>query len=262
MHTRDVILLQSTALTAAILITYLVLVHPISHPPKHHTVPRVLVSKSSKMLNFTRLVSCHTVPNIQLYLFAKDANHVRRLVQSLNAADYGPATANLTIFGDRDVVQKLEMWEHGGYRFFTRSLAQLRLHDEKEEQLVIVFGDEMDPSPLYAMWFLIQRCAHANTTAIAGGRESGGKVSGLAMSMDVWNSFINAPNSSATTDSVLTHISNLPNASMIIPSTTGNNHAFVRAKWQNPAYVEHDPKLMRSWDPAHKPVWEATELML
>jgi len=270
MHTRDIILLQTTATVAAILITYSVFAQskPTESKTRRPLIPHILVPSASGF-NVTKLIACPAIPAIHIQIFAQDARNLQRLVRSLDSADYGSAVANITVFGVYSVVQKLESWRHGGYKFATRSLSQLRIRESMMKNynpVVIIFDDYMDPSPLHALWFLIQRCAHPNATAIAGG---GGKdtdsVAGLAMSAEVWNGFVHywtTVNDTTTTASVVTYLSLLQNTSVIFPSLPSKDHAFVRSEWQNPAYVEHPPKLMRSWDPEHEPMWGAMEIRL
>ena len=262
MHARDVILLQSTTLMAAILITYLVLAHQKSPTITRHHPTRVLIARKSNIPNVKNLIPCHTVPIIQLYVFTKNTKHLLRLMQSLNSADYGPATADITVFGNQ--TEDVQMaWEHGEYRVVTHLISHLAVHSDNET-LVVIFDDHMDPSPLFALWFLIQRCISTNATAIAGGMESDGVFAGLAMSKAVWNDIVLDPTTDTihNTASVISYLSNIPNATVVVPHTTADDRVFVRSEWQNPAYVEHEPKLMRSWDIEHKPSWGAIEANL
>ena len=64
----------------------------------------------------------------------------------------------------------------------------------------------------------------------------------------------------SVTDAAVAYLSQLPNASIILPATKGG--VFVRDEWQNPAYVEHQPKLVRVWDPAKEQSWGAVEALL
>ena len=256
MHTRDIILIQTTATIAAIMIMYGVLVN--LPEKKRHIPPRYL---GPRTLNFTELVSCETVPTIQIHILASNIHNLKRLVTSLNAADYGPAVANLTIFGDRSVVHRLESWRHGGYKFITRHTPGVHQLQDSTKQMVIVLDDSMEVSPMYALWFLIQGCAQPNATAIAGG----GSVAGLAMTADVWNDFTRkwtTVNNTTITKSVLSYLSRLPNSTIIMPLLPSKDHVFVRPEWQNPVYVEHPPKLMRSWDPEREPAWGVVEIKI
>jgi hypothetical protein len=260
MHTRDIILIQTTATIAAILIMYGVLVN--LPEKKRHTPPRY---QGPRALNFTELVSCETVPAILIHIFTSNIHNLKRLVTSLNAADYGPAVSNLTIFGDSSVVHRLESWKHGGYKFITPPRPQAYRLQDSNKQMVIVLDDCMEVSPMYALWFLIQGCAQPNATAIAGGGKSADSVAGLAMTADVWKGFTRnwtAVNNTTPTKSVLSYLSRLSNSTIIMPLLPSKDHVFVRPEWQNPVYVEHAPKLMRSWDPEREPVWRAVEIRL
>ena len=268
MHPRDFLLIQTFLAATAIILVYMFFTQSRAeqHPSTRHSVLRILVPHEH-MLNITRLIGCKpTIPPIHIYIFARDAKKVHRLVRSLDSAGYGQTTVNLTIAGDSSVVQRLKDWRHGGYRFNTKSLAQLRQHDSKA--LVILFDDHMEPSPLHALWFLIQHC-QTSALAIAGGGDRAENAAGLAMAAGVWNSFIRWAYSNnhtlitnANTALVVDYlVSRSPNASMVFPSIGGGN-AFVRSVWQNAAYVEHAPRLTRTWDPVKEPSWGAVEIRL
>lgn len=268
MHPREILLLQTFTAAAAIIIVYVLFMqaNPRQHPPTRHSVPRILVPREH-MLNIAKLIGCApNIPPIHIVVFARDAKRTHRLVRSLDSAGYGQTTVNLTIAGDSSsVVQRLKEWRHSAYRFATRSLAQLRIHDNNNRSFVVVFDDFMEPSPLFALWYLIQYC-QTNASAIAGGGEGVDNVAGLAMSAAVWNSFIRWASSNNNTLADLTtalvmdyFISNSSNTTIVLPSIGGGN-AFVRSEWQNPAYVEHAPKLTRTWDPVKEPSWGAVEI--
>jgi hypothetical protein len=268
MHTNDIILLRTTAAIAAILISYSVFTQPYLASSKNQG-PHTL-KHDTNGLNLTKLISCQTIPFIHIHIFATNAHALHRLVKALDAADYGPAAASITILGDYSVVQKLESWRHGDYQSATRSLSQLRRNtaQDADRSFVIIFDDHMDPGPLYALWFLIQRCAYPLATAIAGGEGSDThKIAGLAMKIETWNGFVNyrasINNDTTTTASVISYLALSPNTSSIIfPSLASKDHTFVRSEWQNPAYVEQPPKLMRLWDTEHEPIWGALEVRL
>ena len=270
MHTYDITLLRTTAAIAAILITYSAFMQPYLVSSKTKGPHTHSLTHNTKGLNLTKLISCQSIPLIHIHIFATNAHTLNRLVKSLDAADYGPATASITILGDYSVVQKLESWRHGDYQFATRSLSQLRRKAARDAEgsFVIIFDDYMDPGPLYALWFLIQRCAYPLATAIAGGEGNDtNKIAGLAMEIETWNGFVNywasINNDTITTASVVSYLSLTPNTSSVIfPSLASKDHTFVRSEWQNPAYVEQPPKLMRSWDTEHEPMWGALEVRL
>jgi hypothetical protein len=177
-------------------------------------------------------------------VFASDAKRARRIVRSLGVAAYGHARVNLTIYGEQ---------MHGA--------------TASNRTLVIMLEDHMEPSPLHALWFMIQWCAldQPNRTAIAGGGVDPTSATGLAMAAELWDGFVrwatpfaaNDTTHSSITDAAVTYLSQLPNASIVLPATKGG--VFVRDEWQNPAYVEHQPKLVRAWDPAKEPSWGAVE---
>jgi hypothetical protein len=108
---------------------------------------------------------------------------------------------------------------------------------------------------MHALWFLVQRCAHPNATAVAGGGSSIGDATGLAMTADVWNGFVAWGDAGNSTAALAMYIESIPNASVIFPSL--ESHTFVREEWQNPYRTERPPKLMRSWDPERTPQWKA-----
>jgi hypothetical protein len=249
MHTKDAILLQTSTLVAVLVISYLIFTHP-----------RSVVTPSAHRNNTSiNVTGCGEAAIIHIVVLAQSSARVlHRLVTALDSADYGPATVVfLTIFGDYSMIENLESWRHGPHSFKTRSYSQLRVHINDTETLVIVLDDYMDPSPMYALWFLTQHCAKPNATAIAGG--GGGKglhTAGLAMSAEVWNAFLihRATNHTST---VSVYVSRLPNASVVFPSIDESmEYAFVRLEWQDPVLMEHPPKLMRAWNP-EKP-WGAT----
>ena len=271
MHPRDAILLQATFISALILLTYLVAFHTDTpSQSKRHRVVRILVPPHKSGLNLVELMGCDAVPDIHLCVFASDVKQMRRLVRSLGSAAYGPARVNLTIFGDNAIVQRLDdEWQLGAYRFVTGSLGQMRLDaNATDNTLVIMLEDHMEPSPLHALWFLIQRCAldQPNRTAITGGGVDTASITGLAMTAGLWNGFVRwatrATNETVSiTEAAVLYLSQqLPNASIIFPAT--KEGVFVRGEWQNPAYVEHQPKLVRVWDPVKEPSWGAVEALL
>lgn len=271
MHTRDAILLQATVASAAIMLTYLVFIHAdIPHKPRRHRVARILTPPRKLALNLVKLMGCNAVPDVHLCVFGSDAKRVRRLVRSLGVAAYGPARANLTIFGDSSIVQRLDdEWPLSAYRFVTRSMGQMRLDaNTTNNTLVIMLEDHMEPSPLHALWFMIQGCAldQPNHTAIAGGGVNAASATGLGMTAELWNQFVRWAAHAATnethsiTDAAVAYLSQLPNATIVLPAA--KEGVFVRDEWQNPAYVEQHPKLVRTWDPVKEPSWGAVEMRL
>ena len=274
MHPRVIITLQTATTAAAILITYMVFIQPRRpRPPTRHSTPKVLVPRPRDSgLNLTELIGCEDgVPDVHICIFAKDPKRTQRLIRTLNTAGYGLAKVTLTIAGNNESVpsQKpldLTDWTHDGYKFATESVEQMYAPQQSSATVVIALDDSMEPSPLHALWFLIQYC-QTNATAIAGGRgDKNNEVAGLAMDSDVWNGFVKShPNKTAPSDlaieSIMDYFNQMtPNTSSIIFPSGG--HTFVRAEWQNPAYVEHAPKLTRAWNPAKEPSWGAVEIRI
>ena len=265
MHPRNIILIQASSTVTVIILAYVFFIQPkaLTHQPTHHIVP-IIPIPYEKTLSITKLMGCWPItPPIHIFIFANDPKRVNRLVLSLDSAAYSQTTVNLTIVGDDSVVQRLKGWRHGAYRFATKSLLQLHLHSKNA--LVILLDDHVEPSPLYALWFLIQHC-QTNASAIAGGGNGINNVAGLAIPATTWNSFVQWTSSTnhtrITTALVVDYLSSLsPNASMVFPSI-GSGNAFVRSEWQSPAYVEHAPKLTRTWDPVKEPSWGAVEIWL
>lgn len=252
MHSRNIILIKMFTAVAAIVAVYAVLVRVNFKSKKNR------VSGSGR--NITRFISCREkIPDIHIHVFASDLQSLQKLVKSLDAADYGGATANLTIFGNLSLVHTLGSWRHGEYEFTSPENMHQALRDET---MVIIFDDEMEASPLHALWFLMQHCAHPNATGIAGGGQGANSVAGLALAPAVWNAFTGArTNESAepTTLSVVSYLSRLPNSTILFPLLHATDHTFVRTEWQDPLLVEHEPRLMRSWEPEHASrMWKAT----
>lgn len=241
MHTKDILLMQTTAGIAVLLITYIALVRPERQAP-HRT-------SHIKSINLTTLIACPATPSIiHIHIFANDARRLDLLVRALDAADYGPVVANITVLGDCSLGFS-GPWQHGGYSCTTP------IGNASDGALVIVFDDFMEPSPMYALWFLVQRCAHPSATAVAGGGSSMDDATGLAMTADVWNGFVAWGDAGNSTAALAMYIESIPNASVIFPSL--ESHTFVREEWQNPYRTERPPKLMRSWDPERTPQWKA-----
>jgi hypothetical protein len=272
MHPRDIILLQTAFAAAAIIVTYIFFVirPPSSSNPRRHPTLR----GHQRQLNLTELIGCGTPPDIRICIFARDAKRVRRLVQMLSSAGYGAAgRVSLTVVGGSEVVQNLDkVWLHDGYEFAGAHNMSATGDGKNTTQLVIALDDHMEPSPLHALWFLIQYC-HTKASAIAGGGEGIDSTTGLAVDGAVWDGFaewiatsnltsaannITQPSTALLIDYLS---SSTPNASIVFPSIGGGN-LFVRSEWQNPAYVEHAPKLTRTWNPEKEPSWGAVEIRL
>ena len=226
-------------------------------------------------MNLTDIIGCQDVPEIHIFVFAQEAKRTRKMVQTLSSAGYVQSdVVNLTIVSDNVTLRDFKpKWTHGALEIATNSLEQLELRKRMDvasyyNALVIILDDHSEPSPLFALWFLIQHC-HTNASAIAGGVGKGmDLVSGLALDADIWDGFIawalesNHSLTSISTASVIEFLVSLPHGSSIVfPSINGGN-TFVRAEWQNPAYVEHEPKLTRTWDPVKEPSWGAVEVRL
>jgi hypothetical protein len=98
------------------------------------------------------------------------------------------------------------------------------------------------------------------SSAIAGGGYDFQSISGLAMEADTWNGFIRwTAHNRSSIERIASYVASLPNASIFFPSIKGGR-VFMRAEWQNPVYVEQPPILVRAWDPAKTPVWNAVEV--
>lgn len=249
MHSRNVMVLQTCASMALILITYgVLLMHSTKHRSRHAGSKR----------NITNFTTCQTVPVIHMHIFASSEQNLHRLIKSLDAADYGPVRANINIFSNQTLEHTTEPWRHGGYKISEAPLP-MEIQKSWHDTLVIIFDDQMEASPLHALWFLIQHCAQTNATAIAGGGESMDSLAGLAMTLDMWNAFATKKITDLSTRSVVSYLSLLPNAIIIVPSI---DHAFVRLEWQDPLAPERAPKLMRAWDPENRNKWGVKEMRL
>jgi len=272
MHARTAILIQASTAVAVIIFTYTALSRQPATKGRHSRG-----ADRKRMGNLTDLEYCWFSTAIHIHLFARDAARTHRLAKALSVASHGSAQTNLTIVGDAAVIQRLEPeWPQGTYRFVTpRSISQLRMapDDSGAPPLVMVFEDHMEPSPLYALWFQTHHCNarnHSATTVIGGGGDLASAVAGLAMTVDVWNEYVHwaaghkesmSQTNTAVTPSIIRYLSLTPNTTIILPEIKGGS-VFVRPVWQNSAYAEHDPTLMRSWDPSKVPAWGYTETKL
>jgi hypothetical protein len=263
MHPRKTVLLQASTAIAAIILTYVILT--LTTTRSRRSSPLFFL-QNKENTDISRFLGCSSMPFIELMILSKDITHTRRLVQTLNTAAYGHGGVNLTIFCDKSLVQELSpVWTIGGFKFATRSLSQLKIRNHSET-MVVVMEDHLQPSPLFALWFIMQRCTinirQLNSSAIAGGGDSFQSISGLAMEAETWNRFIRwtlhnrSSSSNHFIENIASYISSLPNASIFFPS----NNVFVRTVWQNPVYVEQPPILVRTWDPAKTPLWNAVEV--
>ena len=256
MHTRTTILLQTSAAIAAMILTYVMLAHSTAR--SNHRNNAVLVFKNDRVIDLAQLIGCKTLPTIQLIVFSKELKHTRRLVQSLSSAAHGSANVHLTVYGERGFAQETA-WNIGDYNFTTQPLSQLR---NQTDVTVVVIEDHAQPSPFYALWFLMQSCAHPNASVSGGGGLH--DIAGLGMSARAWNGYIRwaehvAP-ANASIQSIVNYISRQPNATIIFPSIKDNN-VFMRSAWQNPVYVEKPPTLVRAWDALRDPIWGAVEIV-
>ena len=286
MHPRDLVILQTAATAGVLILAYITFILPrhsgaASSARKRHTTPRIIPRQHGddhhRALNITEIIGCEAadMPSIHICVFARDAARVRRLVRTLSSAAYSPAPAvNLTVIGHgEEIAQQMPllntMWPHSSeFRLVNQSLSDAAVSDGPT--LVIALDDGMEPSPLHALWFLIQHC-RTNASAIAGGGSSIDTAVGLAVGAVVWEGFIgwaddnNIAAANGSTALLANYISqlSLPNASVIFPATAGGeSYAFVREEWQNPAYVEHAPRLARAWNPAKEPSWGAVEVQI
>lgn len=316
MHLSDALFMQRSCAAAAAVVLTTFCYFAIARPSMERAItPAHLRRKGASGMLFRARASPAQRPSplceaddgkrrgapsaLHVYVLSEDATRTGELVRSLLSATRAGEGVNETLHvvamvgGEARAPQR-----HGdGARAIVHlSLAQLLSHPDARHQrhpqeqkqkpqeehgtgrtLVIVLGDRMEPSPMYALWFLSQSCfggggegnnnnnnspggeeARTPAALIAGGRWSDGG-DGLALSAEEWTAYLalergGGGEGRVSIPSILAYArARIPNATVTFPALE-DGRVFVRAERQNPAYVERRPKLVRAWDPFHTPM--------